>query len=553
MRAENVMMSIAGDRRAQIFCLACGLSVLGIALLYIAQWLQMPLYPDEVALRLWKARFLADGPIEYSVLPQCPSNAKEIPTILRPAAYLFSVFDLSYSWSLVREIPSMGIFLALGICLLLVFERRSPAALLIPAVGFIGAAGAGLVLFRMEVPLILYGTACAIGYYLLVRREAVGLAIVCVYLVVSTLLALFSFYIHLQSLILAPIGILLAAGVVIRQRSSAAKIMAVLSALLIAIGASTIVATPTMKCDELPKLQRFFDVMTLGGLAKHEGTNGVGEYLENKLNRYTDQFLFKRQYDHDYLPGVTSGGSNAYLLLNTAISFAVLLNLLIACGVLVYSGIGITRFLSSEEHSLREKLTYATTAPCIYLFFATSGHLALFIVDVPTNFYRASYIHLSLVMINALALSSLRGSARLALWSFGVFGVALSILSATVAREEMKPKFLAGWTGPSISLDTNWSAAQSEVTRLAGKCGIAAKDPRIIIDDLTFDAMRRHPHLMPVTYIGVAYNPEDPGVKKLPEFIRGFGATHVLARCIYFPMYKIIPDSRSNDLCCAGL
>jgi hypothetical protein len=117
----------------------------------------------------------------------------------------------------------------------------------------------------------------------------------------------------------------------------------------------------------------------------------------------------------------------------------------------------------------------------------------------------------------------------------------------------MKPKFLVGWTGPSISLYTNWSTTRLEVIRLAGKCGIAAKDPRIIIDDLTFDAMRSHTHLMPVTYIGVAYDPQDPDVKKLPEFIRGFGAKFVLARCVNFSFYKIDPDVRSDDLCCARL
>ena len=39
----------------------CGLTVLGIAILYLSQWLQMPLYQDEVALRVLRARFLVDG------------------------------------------------------------------------------------------------------------------------------------------------------------------------------------------------------------------------------------------------------------------------------------------------------------------------------------------------------------------------------------------------------------------------------------------------------------------------------------------------------------
>ena len=552
MRLENVMISMVGNKRSQVLRLACGLSVFGVALFYIAQWLQMPLYPDEVALRLWKARFYVDGPLEYSLLPQCPSNAKEIPIIFRPVAYLFSVFDFSFGWSLLRKVPSAGVLFALGACLVLVYERRFSAVMLVPAAGFIGVAGAGLILFRMEIPLILYGAVCAMGY-LLVRRDAVSPIIVGVYLAISTLLALFSFFVHVQSLILAPLGILLAAGLMIQPRSSTVRILAGLSAVFIVIGAVTILMTPAVKCAELPKVQRFFDVMTLPGLAKHDGLVGVKDYLERKFDRYSDEFLFKRQYENNYLPGVVSNRSDAYFLLNTAISYAVFLNLLIACGVFLYTGTGVARLIVSENHSLRERLTLATTAPSVYLFFATAGHLGLFITDVPTNFYRDFYLHFSLVMINALALSGLRGSAKLALWPVGIFSVVLSIVSTTVVRYEMKPKFLAGWSGPSIRMDTNWSAVRLDVAKLALKCGIKVEDPRIIIDDMTFDAMKYHPHLMPITYIGIAYNSDDPGVKMQSEFFRSFGATYVLARCTSFPPYNIEPNIRSDDLCCTKL
>jgi hypothetical protein len=301
-------------------------------------------------------------------------------------------------------------------------------------------------------------------------------------------------------------------------------------------------------------VERFFSVMTLPGLAKHEGLIGVEKYLRGKLGNYKEQFLFKKKYDYNYLPQGAPDESTAYFVsLNAGISLMVFLNLLIACGVFLYAGLETIQILISGRHSLRERVILIATGPSVYLFLATAGHLALFIVDVPTNFYRAFYINFSLAMINALALAGLKGPARSALWPIGTVSIVLCILSATATREEIKPKFLAGWAGPSISLGTNWSATRLAVTELAGKCGIGAKDPRIIIDDLTFDAMRRHPHLMPVTYIGLAYDPEGSGSKKLPEFIRSFGATHVLARCVNFSSYKIDPDVHSDDLCCARL
>jgi hypothetical protein len=442
---------------------------------------------------------------------------------------------------------------ALAAGLLVIHGRRASAAMLLPAAGFIGVAGAGLVLFRMEAPMVFCGAMCVLGYALL-RRDGIHPVIACAYLGLLTLLALFAFFVHSQSLIFAPMGILLAAGFTIRQRSKAARLFACLCAVCIAFGALTIVAVPAVKCPGLPNVERFFSVMTLPGLAKQEGLIGVEKYLGGKLNSYNKQFLFKKNYDHNYLPEGTPDESTVYaVLLNAGISFMVFLNLLIACGVLVYAGLETIRILILGRHSLHERVILITTASSVYLYLATAGHLALFIVDVPTNFYRAFYINFSLAMINALALAGLKGPARSALWPIGTVSIVLCILSATATREEIKPKFLAGWAGPSISLGTNWSATRLAVTELAGKCGIGAKDPRIIIDDLTFDAMRRHPHLMPVTYIGVAYDPDDPGAKKLPEFIRSVGATHVLARCSYFSFYKVAPDIRSDDLCCSKL
>jgi hypothetical protein len=549
-------VNFAADKRPlQILCLLGGLSTFAVAVFYMAQWLQMPLYPDEVALRLSRARSLADGNIEYLLLPQCPSNTKEIPLIFRPVAYIFSIFDFYLNWSLIRVVPLAAVALALGASTVVICGRRAPAALLITAAGLIGVAGAGLILFRMETSLIFYGAACVAGYAL-VRRDQVRPAIVGAYLAVSTLLAFFAFFVHLQSLILAPFGILLAAGFMIRQRSSSVRIFAGFSVVCIAIGALVVSTTSGVTCLERPNVERAFDVMTLPGLAKHEGLSRVQEYMAGKLDSYRDQFLFKPKYDVNYLPGIVldSGGSNtSYETLNSAISFAVLLNLLTACGVFLYAGILTARLLISGRLSLSDKLNLATTAPYVYLFFATAGHLALFAVDVPTNFYRVFYIHFALVLINALALTGLKGIVRVGLWPIGVFSLFLCILSGAAVRHEIKPKFVAGWSGPSISLNTNWSAVRLDVAKLATKCGIPAKEPRLLIDDVTFDAMRHHSHLMPITYVGTGYNPNAPGAKQPGEFIRSLGATYVLARCLYFDSYKIDPDVSSDELCCAKL
>ncbi|MBW5435837.1 hypothetical protein FXB41_13900 [Bradyrhizobium canariense] len=513
----------------------------------------MPLYPDEVALRLARARFLIDGAFEYSLLPQCPSVARDVPVLLRPIAYQFSAFDVSFGWSLIRGIPSAGVMLAVAAALILLRDRRAPAAALLIAAGFVGVAGAGLVLFRMELPLILFGAACIVGYTLL-QRDGTHPVVVCLYLALSTVLALFAFFAHLQGLILAPVGILLAAGFMVRQRPVAVRIFAGLCALCIATGAVASTAIPAIKCPELPHVERFFDTMTLPGLAKHEGWPAVTDYLADKVNKYQHQFLFEPAYEHGYLPGTETDKSKTfYVTFNVFISVLVVLNLLIACGLFFHGGIETLRRLVSKEHSIRDRVLLLVAAPPLYLFLAIAGHLGLFLIDVPTNFYRAFYINFALVLINALALGHLRGFARAMLWPIGAVSLAVCVLSASVTLDEIKPNFVAGWSGPSIPLDTDWNAVRSNVTKFAGKCGIRPQQAHIFIDDMTFDAMRAHQHLMPITYLGVGYNARDPGAKTVDHFVRSFGATFVLARCNYFPVYKIDPDVRMDDLCCARL
>jgi hypothetical protein len=82
--AAGIMVSSV-HQRSRLLYSVCGISVVAATLFYLFQWLDMPLYPDEVALRLQKARYFADGAISFGLFP-CPSNAQPIPIIFRPAA-----------------------------------------------------------------------------------------------------------------------------------------------------------------------------------------------------------------------------------------------------------------------------------------------------------------------------------------------------------------------------------------------------------------------------------------------------------------------------------
>ena len=219
-----------------MLCGAFGLAVFGIAAFYLLQWLQMPLYQDEVALRISGARFLVDGATDYGLFGQCKSNVRTIALVFQPVAWLYSAFDAAFGWAWVREVPVAGVLLAFGVVLAQVLANRMFAlSLLLPA-GLIGVAGSGLVMSRMEAPTLFLGSICFIGY-VLIRRPTVSPATLVAYFAILTLVTLFALFIHPQGMVFVPIVLLLAATIVARARSYWNRALAGLSLACVLAGA----------------------------------------------------------------------------------------------------------------------------------------------------------------------------------------------------------------------------------------------------------------------------------------------------------------------------
>jgi hypothetical protein len=198
----------------------------------------------------------------------------------------------------------------------------------------------------------------------------------------------------------------------------------------------------------------------------------------------------------------------------------------------------------------RERISAAATTPAIYLFLASSSHLALFVYDTPTNFYRAFYIHFVLVATNVLALSNSSGRFDKIVYPVGLGVALLCALSALVTRQEIRPQFIAGWEGPSIALQTDWRAVATDVDRLTRLCKIGHNDPRVVIDDVTYDAMKRHPHLLPLTWSAIGQRAGKKSRAESMQFFQGLSATGIVARCKSLDEFDLGKGFQINGLCC---
>jgi hypothetical protein len=535
-----------------------GLAVLAIAFCYMTRWLDMPLYPDEVALRLQRARYLADGPINFGLYP-CQSNAREISLLFRPVAYGFSAFDSAFGWSLVHIIPLLGVMIAITTTLVITVRQRAIGVSLTLSAGLIGVAGSGLILMRGEAPILFFGTAILFGYAMAGNFHGKPI-LATSYMLVASFLALLAFFIHPQSLILLPVFVLVCLKIALHQKSMVIKAVTALSIICAVGGAWSATRDLKMNCPEFPTAEFAFETQSLPGLAKHGGAPAVRDYFAKKLERYSGQLTFKPKYDEDYLPGtepLPGPDSSAYgasiLPLNIALRSIVLFNLILAFCVLFYAALRTVIMLGNKNSAFCSKIAKMMDDPSPYLLLATGGYCALFIYDTQTAFYRASHIHFMFVMLNALALSNLSNVARFFVWPLGIFSVALSISSTLMAQTHMSEKFAAGWAGPSISQNTNWSTVRVEAMRAEKDCKIDKQDSNIVIDDMTYDAMRQHRHLMPITYLGFAYDPKTSTANWLQELLQHNGASSIIARCESFGNLGLKYTFKEGGICCLKL
>lgn len=527
-----------------------GIISFAAALLYLSQWLQMPLYSDEVAFRLLRSRYLADGAINFGIFP-CATNAQPIPMIFRPAGYLLSAADVKLGWSIVRLVPLAGVLLMLAATLTIILRRGGTAAALIAASGLIGVAGSGLILSRGEAPMLFLSVACLIGFAIAARRHvqpwACGL-----YLVVTTPLALLAIFVHVQAAILAPLLLLTAISLSMRNASRTVITLATLAALVILVGTWTALNN-RIQCPEYPDIESMLAKSELPGFAREEGAAGVKAYLQEKLPRYSGQFLFKSNYDANYLPGIEGAPyGDGLSWLNAAIEAVVVFNLLVAGVVMMIAAAFSVRILL-RGHSWKERLALFSGAPPAYLFLGLMGHLALLIDDVPTGFYRSFHIHFMLVMLNCLALLALHGRLKMLLWPVAIVSLTVSVASTIVTHTEMDAKFADGWQGAFIKLQTDWNAVRATVHQVAARCDIGATDSDIVIDDLTYDAMKRHKHLIPVTYLGFAVGAGASAPAALSKLLQGLSAKAVVTRCASLPVHGLKPEHEQDGICCLKL
>jgi hypothetical protein len=434
-----------------------------------------------------------------------------------------------------------------------------PGPVLFISAGFIGVVGSGLILSRPEMHLVFHGAACLFAYsYCSKNRvpKSTALTLLILLIVASNI----SFFVHSQGLIFAPITLLL----MYRLSKSFDKIaerIAVISATLyisMSVWYEAMLYRNIFRCTESQAITDFISFMTLPGWLKSADASGVSDRIKQEFFvrfGYFDRFYFAQKFQIDYLPPTNYQG--AYLgelvgLLNTAILLLTGAILLAFVSLCIYLLVRVCIRLNGLRREKSARLTgfvsFATSNQIMF-FTVCWGHLGLLFIATQMNFYRAFYLNLAMVVLLFIAFhqtsNKFVGKVSLVV---GILSLAVCSVSIIFAREYIYPQLMAGYAGPSIPLSSDWRRIETDVNSLKKLCGISDADTRVIVDDMTYDALKKHREYLAITYIGLG---SEIMKASMQSALKDVKPTAAITRCEYFESYNLPYKGRVNGLCCA--
>jgi hypothetical protein len=526
-------------------------SVLILASWYLAIWRHMPIYPDETSMRLQNARAIVDNWVIYPPFAQCIAGITTVPYALRPFAYLLSAFDLHFQWSLVRSIPILATVGVFSFALFLILRHGANVAAFILPLAIIGVAPSSIIMTRYEIFLIFQIAACLAFYASLTSpRKAVTDLVV---LFGFTFFTLLSDNAHPQALVFFPATILLMITFIWSATSRKVAASGVIALIWICFGTYDSLAPLQRKCADFTGPNELVSNQLVFGAREFvKFSSGIQPWLD-RLHVYISHFTYNIAYSVNYLPGVDLSVPAAIpiRMLNICIAAAVVFNLLCALTVSVVAANKSANLLLFGEGSWREDIREFSVSGATLLALTGFAHIAFLIVVTSDAYYRSHYINFALAVINALGLSSLTVRRQMYLVPICIGLACVSVEARLLNSSFFDEKFREGWSGPSLSVLTNWPAIHNRVNRLADSCGIAKKQSGIIVDDRTFSALREHPHLIAFTYLSWGHSLDKASKSSLIQAARQYGSA-ILVHCANFG--STVPEEMKidGDYCCAN-
>lgn len=529
---------------------ACMIVTLGSIAVTMLALLQVPLFYDEIALRIRVGRGLIEGFSFTSYFPECKAAAIATPWLLLPAHRLLSWWDQTMGWQAIRLVPLFAVMAVALLTSLLARRADQPRSLLLLCGGFVGVAGTSFILSRPEY-LNLWHVAAILLTFGLARRPRLGgwlvVSVVGMHVFVVTL----SLIAHQQALLLVPFSFV-ACMQLLRGRAVAACIVG----FLLAASCMQSFDYYRMNCPGDPALARAMAETQGSGVARLEASKDFMQRMAHRGYRYVQQFVFRDDPQSLSMPLPPVTGTFASLMNGPVVIVVVGHALLLGALLLILGRDRWNHYCSLQWQGWRTTLNLLANDGR-FLLLCAAGLLVFYsLYEVSGAFYRAHFRNFLTALLLALAAGHVvLPRARRWLTAWAVFVVLTCLGSAALLWWQVVPGLKAHAAPIGVPLDQDWAARQRQVDTLAARCGLDTKQPGLIVDDLTYALLRSTPQPYGFNYLwygngvkGIVPN-ETPLQREAR--IRALGLPGMLVQCsTALPVYGMPITHRLDDLCC---
>jgi hypothetical protein len=544
--------------RVDIVHLMLVLIVGGFAVTAITAYFS-PIYPDEIAARIWLSRLVYDFPERINLYPTCVSAFSQ-PLPVTWVVPSFIEWAIHGNIENYRTLRLIGVLFALfGMAMLAavlpisafeIFTDKSNGEKtrftwkrLLYSFGFV------TLLFSTGVlPIFLFSNrqeqlilpAIILGVYLFIVSKRENDAVWKTAVIISSYFLALSLilYAHPKGIFLTPFILLVGYKLIQNIKNCGLQLLfAVISIAHIIV--AYVMWKNSFLCPETPQLEILLRSFSIDPATLLYNPHAFIQQLQQSLmnfERYLHQLGFQAATDANYLPAFPLGPyaklANVFIHLNFVIAFFTILVLL----PLRYYWIDV------------RSRSFVTINATLFVLLVCLIISALF--NIPKNWYDAGYLYVGLMIIWIFFIGeNFRGIFQRPIGRIiFIYLACVALLSQAVFIHRYLPAFWDGYAGPSISVvNYDHSKMLEELTAASRACDIdPARSKKVIVDDYTYLYFHKSRQPMAISYIFYGNN-----AASSQKFISEAGSDGLIARCssiaTYMPFAK-----RAGDVCCVS-
>ena len=547
-------------------------------------WKIFPIYPDEIALRVWISRLFFDDFQRISPLSICySSNSVPVPISLMSAAFLSS----SLAFFKLIEYNRLLAPAFYGLSLLFIYFSLPRANMIISRITIIiilvltltlGVVANTFFIVRPECFLALLFSYCLYFSTNIISEKKnnkyLGLHLVFVYLLYTL-----SLYAHPKTLFFLPV-ILIFCAYVFYSTTTLKAILFMLTVIIATYDGYTINSWQYLHCPESQIIQDMTNSFNINLIsAARDPFKLISDLADNNFSakwmHIGDQMSFVESSDIDRLPKISSKTLEIKLV-NLSIKFIAIIVFINFIRSMYKHGITIvlslTRLCSNYKSIMADSfhavVPILKNSSILFLYMAVFFQM---ILNKTNNFYDVgfwAYTCLSLTIFSYFYFYedyceiylkdynhsfNSRNLSNIFILSFALIILITVNTSTNLLQQLVYKEFLKGYSGPGISIiKTNFNEVNQNTTKALSECNLNKKYSKIIVDDLTYPFVENTYKPMLITYGSYA-----PG-ELFYIYSRAIGSAGLLTRCSVIPatfpklgMKRFnATDDEYNSICC---